>query len=167
MKLYFISAPDPSGTGDRLDTFLHEKNEMAAYERWFGHWEKEGRLPSAGLTPNYDLYLVPHDPVLPARGIGGIIPWSLDGTGGTGGGTVQLVSSSWINGGPTVRKDGGVWDSPAGVWRRPDDPSDKASTIFAVEALISAAATGEPVVPAVMALARAALSTIKNVLDAG
>lgn len=95
MNLYFISADDPAGTDDRLDTFIHATDEMSAYGDWLSHFQKEGRLPDHGITPNYDLYLVPYDPHLPLRGIGGIIPWSFDGTGGTGGGTVQLISSSW------------------------------------------------------------------------
>lgn len=165
MNLYFISAASPDGSDDRLDTFVHAPNEMTAYGDWLQHFQKEGRLQEDGTTPNYDLYLLPHDPHLPDRAIGGIIPWSLDGSPPNT--TVQLVSSSWINHGPTVRADGGVWDSAAGVWRHPDDLSNEASTLFAVEALISAAATGEPVEPAVMALARAAYSTLQIVLDDG
>lgn len=92
MNLYFISAPDPDVADDRRDAFVYAPNEMAAYGDWLRHFG----LPEDGPTPNYDLYLLPHDPLLPQRGIGGVIPWSLDGTGGTGCGTVQLISSSWM-----------------------------------------------------------------------
>lgn len=93
MKLYFISAPDPTTT-DSLDTFVHANTEMSAYHLWLTYWQNEGRLPADELSPNYDLYLVPHDPDLPNRSIEGVIPWSLDGTPANT--TIQLVSSSWM-----------------------------------------------------------------------
>lgn len=97
MNLYFISAPDPRGTDDRLDAFLYANDEFKAFQLWLDHQIEGGRMPANLPVPNYDLYLLPHDPMLRSRGIACIIPWSLDGTGGVdGSGTVQLISSSWM-----------------------------------------------------------------------
>lgn len=97
MNLYFISAADPSGTDDRLDAFVYAKTEFAAYELWMTAQEANDRFPGHIVTPNYDLYLVPHDPMLRSRGIACVIPYSLDGTGGIdGSGVVQLIASSWM-----------------------------------------------------------------------